>query len=456
MSGTAPSSSLSGTFSQDNLDKLSEIVGEKKEKSKITEPSEDIVIDMLTGELWNRDVNGNLFRMDNGKRQYRKDIIEKGEYNCHGLGVNYDGNTDKTTCDEILRKIVVSSDVDETDIARLASLINSMNFTVDVEKLNQLDLDPYAVLKILQSFGFHYVIEYDMIVKREMKFIESYESWLSRTKKKRSSLVLKNSARIFFKFLISFINSNRTILNPDYVGDYGVSEYRESDISVPEELAKLKIQKRVISKKHPYSLQRLIKYKKDTPPVYLTEEMKGIPLPPFIAGMIGYEKIRFLEGGGNDGVDNKYLIDIVNRIIDILDDEQNNGNPKVTEQIIRDVVYIGQQIDNLYHVEGKKLAKTIEDLEKYTVLLDEYKDKTNKEMRLDKIREISAKYNELVKNIHKKEIEELEKLDKITSSLNLSNIPPFMRSMVPLIRKAAKPDKSFDERLHENLRAIMG
>jgi len=169
---------------------------------------DDLAVNMVTGEVWQRDSAGTLYRMENGQPVYSSGI-QNNNSNC--LGARLKANGDDDGCARYIR------DVLSGDMRGLKGVMDSLDdkdmFDVAQDELSKVD--PYIAMVILKRFGFRQTVpDNNGIVS-----IEDYDNWEQEVLAKQIDSdvrkVIEQNTKLldYLKGVVAYINNNPKILN---------------------------------------------------------------------------------------------------------------------------------------------------------------------------------------------------------------------------------------------------
>ena len=178
------------------------------------------VLSLADKTIWFRDNNGLYKMVNNDKIYYNKDspaTMQSLEINCNSTQMKMS----KRDCENYVTQCLLSNDPDEIDTC--ISTWRNRDF-YEVSKAEISNMNPEMALKTLQKFGFRAKDVFDAVANRNLRKVESVDSWLRtqlKTKFDRNvSDVIENNDKLinYLSLIVDYVNSNPAILNKDYSG----------------------------------------------------------------------------------------------------------------------------------------------------------------------------------------------------------------------------------------------
>lgn len=199
-------------------DIISARVAENENREAVPHHFEDLFEDLTTNEIYKRDNNG-LYKMVNGQKVYAGEKPERA--NCASSFLN---NSNNDECIKFVGKYLISGDIN-----KLAECLDELkNQDLFNRAHNELTgMHPEIAIKILKTFGVN-----GKKVGR-IHVVESLHEWINRIKSSLSpniynAIVGNNQLKNYISGVISFVNANPAIMNPDLTD--------AQNIQVPDEI----------------------------------------------------------------------------------------------------------------------------------------------------------------------------------------------------------------------------
>ena len=322
----------------------------------------------------------------------------------------------------------------ENDLSSVKSLINDKYFALNIHNLSSnIDkVDPIIVFNVLKTFGFKKISILDLSGEK-MNIVENYERWKNRIEKTDSSLAnslnTSSNLKMFLQLLITYINKNETILNPNRTlkNKPALKDYTEEEI-IPARLRSkgLRIAKPRSSTMSNNTWEKLLndmnktygKFYKGFNPGDLSKIPHGLTsgtMIPFLESLVNKNMYTYFGKGGFTGkldesfesleVDgdsvqiNHEYAKTINTLWKRLKEKLKKYNKSLSEEeegkINKEIAMIDQLESQLY--------ETMTKLQKYSALLQIFDNKnTDSNLSLDKIGSLTKKYNNYSNNFDTK------------------------------------------------------
>lgn len=175
------------------------------------------VVNMINGQIFDRDKEGRLFKiLSDGKKEYVT-IEQISQNTCLGSGLN-PGNDEGKKCSEVFALCIAKGDVNSMLECLSAKKLENINLYHLAGK--ELNLHPFAIPQIMKAFDIETIISNGLVVPVSFdQWSNHFENTITKGNKDVKLIRANDSLRNYVRGVIDFLNKNPSILNKNVRSD---------------------------------------------------------------------------------------------------------------------------------------------------------------------------------------------------------------------------------------------